>query len=45
MVLPRITAGANNETNPSKGQSSGHAIPITPTGSCTLTVAPYNTVS
>lgn len=45
IVFPRTTAGANNDTNPSSGYSSGHAIPITPTGSWIFTVAPYNVVS
>ena len=45
MVLPLMTAGANNDTKPSSGYSSGHAIPITPTGSWILAVAPYRVVS
>ena len=45
MVLPRTTAGANRDTKPSRGYSSGQAMPITPTGSWILTVAPYRVVS
>ena len=33
-VLPIATAGATSDTNESSGRSSGHAIPITPIGSC-----------
>ena len=43
--LDLTTAGARRETNPNSGYSSGHRIPITPTGSCILTVAPYRVVS
>jgi hypothetical protein len=32
MVLPLTTAGANNETKPSKGHSSGQQIPMGPDG-------------
>ena len=45
MVLPLTTAGAKRETNASRGLSSGHAIPITPTGSLMQTVQPYSIVS
>ena len=39
-VLPRMTAGASSDTKASKGHVSGQAMPITPTGSWILTVAP-----
>jgi len=45
IVFPLMTAGANRDTKPSRGYSSGQEIPITPTGSWILTVAPYNVVS
>ena len=44
-VFPRITAGEKREMKPSRGKSSGQAIPITPTGSWILIVAPYKVVS
>jgi len=43
--LARTTAGASSDTNERSGYSSGHTIPITPTGSWILMVAPYSVVS
>ena len=40
-----MTAGDNNDTNDSRGYSSGQPIPITPAGSFILTVQPYSVVS
>ena len=45
MVLPLTTAGAKRDTKPSRGYSSGQAMPITPTGSWMRTVQPYSVVS
>ena len=45
IVLPRTTAGANRDTNASRGYSVGQAIPMTPTGSLIRTVHPYRVVS
>ena len=39
-VLPLMTAGANRDINATNGHPSGQAMPITPTGSWILTVAP-----
>lgn len=44
-VFPLTTAGATKDTKANSGQSSGHAMATTPTGSCTFTVQPYKVVS
>ena len=44
-VFPREMAGNIKETKAKSGNSSGHAMPTTPTASLTLIVVPYQLVS
>ena len=41
-AFPLAIAAKTRETNPSKENSFGHEIPMTPTGSLQLKTVPYN---